>query len=143
MCRSKPQLTVANHLCCLTSLAPEPDPSRLCSSLIRSLRMADLHMLGDSQPISQYHKGSIADPPRHGRRLGECNIVLENVGKRRVAVRTLEWRRRELMQPSDTCSRLKDAGSTYDHLVHQDTKRPPVDRRGMSAPLDHLGRNIL
>lgn len=34
-----------NHLCCLTSLAPELDPSRRCSSLINSLRMADLQKL--------------------------------------------------------------------------------------------------
>jgi hypothetical protein len=45
MCLNRPQLTVANHLCCLTSLAPEFEPNRLCSSLIRSLRIADLHML--------------------------------------------------------------------------------------------------
>jgi len=45
MCRSNPQLTLANHLSCLTSLAPELEPSRLCSSLIRSFLIAALHRL--------------------------------------------------------------------------------------------------
>lgn len=37
-----PQLIVANHLCCLTSLAPLVEPIRLFSSLISNLRMQDL-----------------------------------------------------------------------------------------------------
>lgn len=55
MCRSNPQLTVANHLWALTSLAPELDPRRLCSSLMSNFRMADLHRLnGDvSRPSSK------------------------------------------------------------------------------------------
>ena len=34
-----------NHLCCLTSLAPDCEPNRLCSSLTSSFLMADLHKL--------------------------------------------------------------------------------------------------
>jgi len=45
MWRSRPQLTLWNHLCCFTSLAPELDPSRLCSSLMSSFLIADLHRL--------------------------------------------------------------------------------------------------
>lgn len=35
----------ANHLCNLTSEAPEADPRRLCSSLISSFLMRDLQCL--------------------------------------------------------------------------------------------------
>jgi len=42
-CRSRPQLMLENHLCCLTSLAPDWLPSRLCSSLHRSFLMRLLH----------------------------------------------------------------------------------------------------
>ena len=52
MCRNNPQLTDANHLCAFTSLAPEFDPSRLCSSLINNFLIADLHRLIISTDLS-------------------------------------------------------------------------------------------
>ena len=55
MCLSNPQLTLANHLCCLTSLAPELDPTRLCSSLMSNLRIADLHRLNGISVQEEAH----------------------------------------------------------------------------------------
>lgn len=45
MFRKRPQLIALNHLCALTSLAPDCEPSRRFSSLHSSLRMADLQLL--------------------------------------------------------------------------------------------------
>ena len=44
-CRSKAQLMVLNHACCLTSAAPARQPSRLCSSLWSNFLTNDRHEL--------------------------------------------------------------------------------------------------
>jgi hypothetical protein len=51
----------ANHLCCLTSDAPDDEPSRLCSSLTNSLRIADLHILqGERRSAGGFHQPPLA-----------------------------------------------------------------------------------
>jgi hypothetical protein len=50
----------ANHLCCLTSDAPDDEPSRLCSSLTNSLRIADLHILQGGKTVSTRSTNSLA-----------------------------------------------------------------------------------
>ena len=97
MCRSKPQLTLANHLTCLTSLAPEPDPSRLCSSFIKSFRIADLHKLHDVRVRLVSFQGGI---PGDRGRVWKADFVFQNIGKGRIPVGTLKWRRRELKSRS-------------------------------------------
>jgi len=57
--------------------------------------------------------------------VGKVDVPLEYVGESRLAVGSLEWR------------------VSVDHLVHQDPNRPPVYRRRMSIPMDHLRRNVL
>ncbi len=52
MFRNNPQLMVENHLCCFTSEAPDEDPNLLCSSLVNSFRIADLHKLSNNQLTS-------------------------------------------------------------------------------------------
>lgn len=137
MCRNNPQLTLANHLCCLTSLAPELEPTRLCSSLMSNLRIADLHRLDAI---------SIRKPPRDtvthlvtGLDSGKVTSFFRTFAN--VAFR-LGPLKGVVANYTSSASRRNAMGATYNHLVDEDTKRPPVDSGSMSAALDHLWRDI-
>jgi len=123
MCRSRPQLTVANHLCCFTSLAPEFEPRRLCSSLMSSFLIADLHMLVTGVE-SGYMTSFLSTLANVAFRLGPLNGVVANCRQRVRSGQT----------PDE---------ATHNHLVHQNTQGPPIDSDGVSASLDHLRRNVL
>ena len=53
------------------------------------------------------------------------DIFPKDIGERRIPVLALERRR------------------TVQHLIYQDAQRPPIDRTGVAASLNHLGRDIL
>jgi hypothetical protein len=74
MCRSKPQLTFANHLCCFTSLAPLLLPSRVRSSLSSSRVMQSLPALISSiRNISARSQSSVWPRPSHVRNHKKVN----------------------------------------------------------------------
>lgn len=89
MCRSNPQLILLNHLCCLTSLAPELDPSRRCSSLINSLRMADLQKLTGELEAQMQHCRRCSSPGDWSG-IREGYFVLEHIGEGGIPVWALE-----------------------------------------------------
>ena len=105
-----------NHLCCLTSLAPEPDPKRLCSSLMRSFRIADLQKLRQNCQLC-LNKGvwsSQADGdcasfglPGDGRRVWVSDFVFEHVGESGIPIRTLERGRGELRASASVVAVLR------------------------------------
>lgn len=121
MCLNNPQLTVANHLCCFTSLAPELDPSRLCSSLIKSFRIADLHRLvtGTLSGNATSFFNTLANVAFL---LGPLKGVVANYESAPVS-----------LTPTHT----------HNHLVNQNAQSPPVHSRSVSTTLDDLWSDVL
>lgn len=125
MCRSSAQDVVRKKGWVFTSEAPAREPRRRSSSLIRSLRMSDLQRLQLSAGNLQSERGGLLGDRRCPGTFWEWYVVAKNVGKSRIAVLAFEW------------------GCTVEHLVDQDTKRPPIDGAGVTAALDDLGRDVL
>lgn len=77
----------------------------------------------------------------------EGDLVLKDVGKRAVPVGTLERSRGKLQREERASGRTDKADrqhrSTHDHLVDEDTERPPVDGRGVTGALDNFGCDVL
>jgi hypothetical protein len=101
MLRSKPQFILANHLCCLTSLAPLRLPIRDVSRLssrrwIISLPALDRRGASISD-AAVYRTHGQNHSRRHFRAVPEVDSCLEDVGERFVARPALERRRRVLL----------------------------------------------
>jgi hypothetical protein len=81
------------------------------------------------------------DLPGDWDRLCKHDIVLEDIRKRSIPISALEWCRCELgiSHAILTFGQRK----TYNHLVHQNTESPPIDRRGVATPFDDFWRDIL
>jgi hypothetical protein len=127
MFRSSPQDMLANHLCCLTSLAPELDPNRLCSSLINSFLMADLHKL-ETGIFSGKCTSTLSTLANVALRLGPLKGVVANYITRYVNPR---------------CPTCDTDETTHNHLVHQDTQSPPVDSARVTIALNDLWGDVL
>lgn len=146
--RRRPQLILANHLCCFTSEAPLLLPRRVVSRLSRSRRMMSLHDLCDpkiggsrasSETTTEWaemkhlrrYLGSVPEAD------GEVHDIMECI----VPLCALERRCRVLgnRKKARSCQKTEmDSGggagrgpphkvkNTHNHLVNQNTECPPV-----------------
>lgn len=122
ICLNNPQLTLANHLWFFTSLAPEFDPIRLCSSLINNFRIDDLHRLVTGV-LSGYVTSFFSTLAKVAFLFGPLNGVVANLHSARFM--------------------LEQTKSTYNHLVYQNTQGPPIHGGSVATALNHLWRDIL
>lgn len=113
--RSKPQLIFENHLCCLTSLAPDRLPSRRVSSLMSSCVITSLHLLRQHQRTCSPGTRS-SNSRRNPRVVRVLHREVHDVVERLLAILALERRRCELEQALADQPRVAHSNRVRDAL---------------------------